>query len=484
MNLLSRLLLAPFAGAIAVGGFYPFELWFMPLLSLSMIIFLAEGKSFSERIAIFYLYGLGFLGPLLHWSSTYVGSLPWVLLFAGFSAFYIVLALGFKGGRIHPLSFAAALTVAEGLRAVVPFGGFGWGRFGFSALEGPFQDWLRLGGVAMTTFMIALFASLMMRRNRSSLLALPLVLVSTFAVSAAIASDEVAESDKTVRIALIQGGVSQLGLSFNASPQEVFDRHFQVTEEILRNERVDLILWPENASDIDPLTNSDLRERIKSVTRASRTPMIIGAVTQGERGPENVSLHFDGGDSFESRYQKRDLVPFGEYVPLRTIAEKFSPLAGTVRDFVPGDGISVHDIGDLFFAPLICYEILDDRTTYENLEASALGVVQTNNATFGRSWQSGQQFQMTRVRAFENQITFVVAATTGDTALINRDGVATEKLTKFDPGALVVDVVPSKPTIPPVSPELMLLLALMILPATRITNKKLSSVLPQKYMRR
>lgn len=462
-----RLVAAPFLGALAVGGFYPFEFWIFPLISLTAVMILAENLTLRDRIPLFYLYGVGFLAPLLHWSSTYVGALPWLILSFGFASFFIILALGYENGRLRPLAIAAAFVTGEGLRAIVPFGGFGWGRFGFSQLDGPFQVWIRIGGVSLAGFLLAFTAAILARRNRYSLLVLPIFLMGAFVLPPATAAIEQDSNVKPIRVGLIQGGVSQLGLEFNATPQEVFNRHIAVTEKLLQQETVDFILWPENASDIDPVTNGALNQKLNAIARRSGTPLIIGAVTQSPLGPENVSLMFDGGTEVVSRYQKRDLVPFGEFVPLRNIAARISSLTDSVRDFVPGREVSAHSIKGISFAPLICYEILDDRVTYQNLEKSNIGVVQTNNATFGRSWQSGQQFQITRVRAFESRMPFVVAATTGDTAFISASGEVISKLTKFDPGSMVVEVSATAPNPPLIPPELMLASACIALGATR-----------------
>lgn len=444
--------LAFLAGTVAVGGFHPFEFWIAPVLSLLILIMVMRSQELGRRMVSGYLYGLGFLAPLLHWSSTYVGSIPWLILSLGFASFYILIAFGFSNKQVSIVNFALLFSFAESLRAIVPFGGFGWGRFGFSQLGGPIQEWLRIGGVAVTGMMVALSAALISIWNRQTLWMIPIISIGILGVSPASA----ATTEPPIRIGLIQGGVSQLGLEFNATPQEVFDRHLGVTENLLKRENVDLILWPENASDIDPIRNTVLNERLNELAQVSSTPLIIGAVTQGPSGPENVSLMFDGGGEIASRYQKRDLVPFGEYMPLRSLASLISPLAQTVRDFVPGDSIAIHKVRNTTFAPLICYEILDDRVTWENLERSNIGVVQTNNATFGRSWQSGQQFQMTRVRAFESQIPFIVAATTGDTAKIDEDGEVIERLPQFKSASLVIEATPRTPTKPPISPELTL----------------------------
>lgn len=452
-----RPLAAFLAGTLAVGGFHPFEFWLFPLLSLIIIIRVVVHESLASRLFLFYLYGLGFLGPLLHWSSTYVGAVPWIILTLGFSAFYLLLAFAFIDRNFSPTLFTLLLITSEGLRAILPFGGFGWGRIGFSQLDGPFTEWLRIGGVSLTGGVVALSAALLSSLSRRSLLILPLILIGSLGIVPANAATQ----NQTIRIGLVQGGVSQLGLEFNATPEEVFRRHFSETEELLSNYRVDMVLWPENASDIDPTTTIRLRDELHEIANRKKTPLVIGAVTQGIQGPENVSLLFDGGGGMPNRYQKRDLVPFGEYVPLRGIASLFSPLVEEVRDFIPGEKISTHRVAGIKFAPLICYEILDDRGSWENLARSDFGVVQTNNATFGKSWQSGQQFQMTRVRAFESQVPFVVAATTGDTALIDRNGQTMERLTKYESGHLVVDVQPHKAIRPWIAPEPLLNLSLI-----------------------
>jgi len=251
------------------------------------------------------------------------------------------------------------------------------------------------------------------------------------------------------RVGLIQGGVSQLGLDFNATPEEVFNRHFAETESLLKSQQVDLILWPENASDIDPITNLSIADRINSVMERSQASLVIGAVLQSPQGPENVSLHYEPKRGLVSKYQKRDLVPFGEYVPLRNFTRKFSSLVDTVKDFVPGQDLSVHEIGGLTFSPLICFEVLDDEVVRDALSISNIGVIQTNNATFGRSPQSAQQYQMSRVRAYEYRLPLLVAATTGRTALISSDGKTLSQLPNFQSGYLVVDVSPTTASPPP-----------------------------------
>ena len=184
-------------------------------------------------------------------------------------------------------------------------------------------------------------------------------------------------------------------------------------------------------------------------------------MTQSAGGPENVSILLTERGVVPSIYQKRDLVPFGEYIPFRNLSRKFSPLVDEVKDFVPGKEIVAHTVASLRFAPMICYEVLDDGVVRDNLAQSNVGVVQTNNATFGRSWQSGQQFQMTRVRAFEFQVPFIVAATTGDTAQIDSDGQVVDRINKYKQDHLIALVQPAYPSPPKIRSDIQLTLALV-----------------------
>lgn len=445
---IGRLILAVLFGALFSFGYEPYSFWWAPLLALILMIILSKLQPLKLRLGLWYCFGLGFLGPLLHWTSIYVGSMPWIILILGQSCFFALVGLGFTKSKFEPLLFSSLFAIAEFLRASLPFGGFGWGRLGFSQLEGPLQGWLRIGGVAIVGWVGSFVAFALVNRQRAMLFAAIVLVLAPLGISIATAAKLMVPAEN-FRVGLIQGGVSQLGLEFNATPEEVFNRHFAETESLLKSEKVDLILWPENASDIDPITNLSIAERINSVVDRSQASLVIGAVLQSPQGPENVSLHYQPKKGLVSTYQKRDLVPFGEYVPLRNFTRKFSSLVDTVKDFVPGHELSVHKIGRLTFSPLICFEVLDDEVVRDALSISNIGVIQTNNATFGRSPQSAQQYQMSRVRAYEYRLPLLVAATTGRTALISSEGKTLRQLPNFQSGYLVVDVSPTTASPPP-----------------------------------
>ena len=123
-----------------------------------------------------------------------------------------------------------------------------------------------------------------------------------------------------------------------------------------------------------------------------------------------------------SKYVKRTLTPFGEYIPLRSIANLVSPFTDDVVDFAAGNEITLHSVGQSQIAPIICYEIIDDSAVNSISKNANMMIVQTNNATFADSGQSMQQLNISRIRAVENNKWMVSVSTTGVSAIIDNNG--------------------------------------------------------------
>jgi apolipoprotein N-acyltransferase len=126
--------------------------------------------------------------------------------------------------------------------------------------------------------------------------------------------------------------------------------------------------------------------------------------------------------SIESTYIKRYLTPFGEYMPLRTLAELVSPYAKSVNDFKPGNAFVPHLIRGEKIAPIICYEIINDGLLREGSNLSGALVVQTNSATFANTPESAQQLAITRIRAVEHSREILSVSTVGISAFIDNNG--------------------------------------------------------------
>jgi apolipoprotein N-acyltransferase len=126
-------------------------------------------------------------------------------------------------------------------------------------------------------------------------------------------------------------------------------------------------------------------------------------------------------------YIKQHLTPFGEYIPLRSLASKISPYTDRVTDFEPGQAPVLFTINSAVIAPIICFELVDDQLLHEAAVSANILAVQTNSATFGMSAESAQQLSITRVRAIEHGRNIVSVSTTGYSAVINSDGKVLQK---------------------------------------------------------
>ena len=399
-------LLSILSGALLSCAFEPVGKWWLAPLAIATHMY-AISRTQQKKTSAF-LFALIFNLVSLHWASTFVGSTPWIILAVGLSLFYLPLALiGRWGIASYPLIF----IILEEVRNHFPFGGFGWARLAYSQPDSPYSQIASRGGaiaLSAITVLIGAFIFFVCHVKIKPILLLPIFLllipnnISTVGTTSAL---------------LIQGNVPELGLDFNSRAKEVFNNHVIETKKGLAdNGQIDFIVWPENSVDVDPFTNADVFAQLETFEQ----PLIIGAIVRKDGKLLNTSILWD--DTNQEIYVKQHLTPFGEYIPLRSIASKISPLVNRVNDFTPGDKGKVFDIGAARVAPVICFELIDDQILHAAAKSSNIFVVQTNSATFGESPESAQQLSITRVRAIEHSRNVLSVSTTGYSAVIDYKG--------------------------------------------------------------
>jgi apolipoprotein N-acyltransferase len=342
-----------------------------------------------------------------------VGSVPWVILAVGLSVFYLPLvAVKRLGIAFFPLIF----IVLEEIRNRFPFQGFGWARIAYSQADAPYAKIAAHGGavsLSAITVLIGLVLFFLFHKQLRILILLPLLIV--------LVPINV-QMNQTTQALMIQGNVPKLGLDFNSRAKEVFFNHVKETDIALKeNRKVDFILWPENSVDVDPFRNPEVFEALNSY----KVPLIVGAIVGRDNEILNTSILWT--KESQNVYIKQHLTPFGEYIPLRSLASKISPFVDDVRDFSPGNESTIFTVDKAKIAPVICYELLDDQILEEAAKSSNLLAVQTNSATFGDSAQSAQQLQMTRIRAIEHSRNILSVSTTGYSAVIDYNGKVLQK---------------------------------------------------------
>jgi apolipoprotein N-acyltransferase len=224
----------------------------------------------------------------------------------------------------------------------------------------------------------------------------------------------------------------------------VLDNHVQETLRLAaqvdsgRRPRPDLVIWPENSSDIDPYLNGDAGAEISGAARAIGAPILVGAIVEGPgEHIRNTAIVWDPVSGPGQTYVKRHPVPLAEYVPARGFFRIFSDEVDLVRhDQVAGDRVGTMDMAGTTVGDVICFEVVYDSLVRDVVRAGAgMITVQTNNATFGFTDESEQQLAMSRLRAVEFGRSVVISATSGISAIIAPDGSVARSSSLFTPAA-------------------------------------------------
>ena len=435
--LAARLTAAVAAGLLLDLAFPPVGLWWLAPPAAGLLAVACRGGTARRGALLGGLAGLGLFLPLLHWTGAVAGAGAWLALAALEAAF--LAALGAALAVVTRLPgwplWAAALWVGEeALRDRLPFGGFPWGRLAFTAPD-PLLPWAAVGGAPLVSFAVAVAGTLLaaatvaVMTSRTGSAAGWVLAVAALGAGAALVP--VPRGTTTTTVAVVQGNVPRLGLDFNAQRAAVLADHVAATHQLAGQVRAgtvpapDLVIWPENSSDIDPFGDAAAAAAISAAVRDIGVPVLVGAVLDGPGDHvRNVGIVWDPVTGPGAQYVKRHPVPFGEYMPFRSLLRSVTSKVDLVpHDFLPGHAPGVLDVGSTVVGDVICFEVAYDGLVRDVVTGGGrLLVVQTNNATFGRSGESSQQLAMGRLRAVEAGRSVLVAATSGISAVIDPTG--------------------------------------------------------------
>ncbi len=461
VNWLTRLLLAVAGGFVMSLAYAPTSFGPAALVGAALVI----AASWRVRMACGALFGfasgLSFFIPLMNW-LTVIGVDAWLLLGA-----YCALWWALQGAGIALVSrlrgavlwVPAIWVLQEALRDRIPFGGYPWGRLGFSQADSSIADYAALIAVPGVTFVSALIATLAVvaviavHQRRTPRVLLPLGgVVVLVAISFVIPTPTAGEGpNPTAVIAVVQGGTPQTGMGAMDVRREVLDNHVRETL-ILANEiragdvqRPDVVLWPENSTDISPFTDATVTADISRAARAVGVPILVGAVTDvpdDVTRVQNVGILWDPQTGPGHIYVKNQPVPFGEFIPFRELLSKYIARFDRIpRDFIAGSEPGVISANGVVLGNVICFEVAYDQVVHSVVEGGAEVItVQTNNATYAQTSQPEQQLQIERIRSVETGRAVVVAATTGVSAFIAPDRRIIAAMGEDQTGFLVEEV--------------------------------------------
>ncbi|MGO1943359.1 MAG: apolipoprotein N-acyltransferase [Ancrocorticia sp.] len=440
--------LAAIAGGLALfAAFPPLGIWPLAIVGVALLVGALEGRSWFGSFWIGTLFGFAFFFPLFDWARIASGVVIAQIGLSVAEALYIgAMAIVWQGlmrGRLGSFVTLRALTLPlvwiafEQLRGTWPFGGMPWGTLGFSQVDSPLVRLAPWGSVMLVGFFVVAIAVLLEwcvktaieRRLGNAIIA---VACGGALLYAPMFLPLGARADSYITAGFVQGIVPD---EATLGPDE--SRALTVTENLVKSTDnlpgdPDVVFWPESASDRDPRTSDDARDLIDQASQSLGVPLVLGTQSYPGENRYNEYVVWMPDGTIAGSYSKQHPIPFGEYMPYKDFFRNFTDAVDLVTiDMLAGTEPAVLDVElaneTLTIASPICFEVAETQIVAEAVRGGAeLIIVPTNNASFGESAESAQQFDMTRFRAIEHGRTAVQVSTVGVSGVVEPNGVTRE----------------------------------------------------------
>ncbi|SEC27037.1 Apolipoprotein N-acyltransferase [Paramicrobacterium humi] len=453
--LVPALIVAAAAGPVYDAGFPDKNVWPLAFVGIGMLLVTFIGRRAGTSLLVGFVGGLSFYLTHIFWATLYLGPVPWLALSVVESLFFaagaLLITLAYRwmprvwsspAARLVgvPAVAAALWTAREAVANVWPYGGFAWGRAALSQSESPFAalaSWLGLSGLSFVIVLIAAVLVQLLREPgavRPWSFMLPAVLITAVLAVPMWPTQQVG----TTTIAAVQGN-GKAGYFDSREPGDLLKAQLTASAPVIGTP-IDMMVWPENGTDLDPTRNSSAAVALSLLSQAlGGAPIITGTITERHKLYYNTSLLWQNG-GVADYYDKVHPVPFGEYVPDRSFWEPLAPdLIGLIqRDYQPGTRDSVMDVNGRIVGISICFDIVDDALVRDTIDRGAqIILAQTNNADFGRTDENEQQLANARLRAIETGRALVNISSVGQSQMIAPDGSTLQEIPAYRPGHMV-----------------------------------------------
>lgn len=472
-SLWGRVPIAVVGGLLLATSFPNFNFGVGAFIGVFLTLVAINRMTFFKSFFVGFIGGFAFYGLVLIWLTTYLGPIPW-------AALTIVEALIFGLGcamisvvwrwlnSMKNRSLANALTAVaigaiytgrEYVAGHFPFGGLPWARLGLSQVDNPLAKWVWAIDIAGFTWLIVSVSALItlkflhplpqgfgLRARFQNWGSATIALLLTALVPLGIGLIK-PEPSGTLRVAAVQGNANA-GLFAVNPPGSILDKHLTVARELVSSgdaDGVELMVWPENSSDLDPITMVEPNLKITNfVNEELKAPLLFGNKTfRGSDFYNEVDLWLPE-KGIADWYDKKRPVPFGEYVPYRSFFMALAPsMIGLIGwDMSPGVRDGIFEVKDnVEVGSLICFEVTIDELNYDLIDSGAQALmIQTNSSDFGRSVQGVQLAAISRMRAIETGRTVVSISTVGVSGIYAPDGSVMQELESFKPDYMVEDI--------------------------------------------
>lgn len=408
-------------GGVALGH-APLSLW--PISLCCLILFFLLSRDAVSPIIMGWVFGFGYFLITLNWivepflvdleTTGFMAPFAILLMAGGLAVFWG--AAGLFARSFGILGWVLGLTLAEYLRGVL-FTGFPWGLLSYILADSTVVGFFAWAGPHGVTLVLLLICALFAQR-----IIVPAGLLGAVMTACAFVPLPVIERDLSLTmVRLVQPNVPQAQKWDPFFAPLFLDRMIDATAA---DPKVDLIVWPESAI-YTALNYADLHiERLRSA--AGKADVVFGILRIDERDRLYNSLVLSQDDQPPQIYDKRHLVPFGEYLPFEDWLVRngfgFAPeLFGvgfsqgqSVDPLILSNGVKI--------LPMICYEIIFPRAVSKARQDADIILQISNDAWFGGFSGPAQHLEITRLRAIEQGMPIIRVSNPGISAVIDGRG--------------------------------------------------------------
>ena len=423
-----RVTAKPWVRAVLIGLLLAFSLppwgwWPLAFGGIALLDRLLAGASIKARFWRGTVVGLTLFAPTTAWITqlTAPGYVVAVLALGSLVGVFCLLIPPHAGRRPGLLG---AWILCESLRVAWPFGGVPLSLLAVGQVGGPLAPLARVGGVlaiALGTILAGIVISAALARERRVVAGATIALVALLLVAEVAPRGE--DTGRTLDIALVQGGGLQGTRAINTDMREVFLRHLHASETVPSG--LDLVLWPEDVVDTDGrVQDSQEGTELEALARKLDATMIVGTV-EGVSDTEfrNSSQVLTADGTWGDRFIKVQRVPFGEFVPFRSLIEKVAPDTLASRDATVSHQSGLLRTSVAPVATVISWEVFFGHRARAAVAAGGeLLYNPTNGSTYTFTFVQTQQVAMTRLRAIETGRWAVQVSPTGFSAFVSPTG--------------------------------------------------------------
>lgn len=450
---LSTSFLALFGGVLVSLGLPPLAWWPLVICGFTCYVIAAERapQRFRSQFVLGVLFGWGWLAPAMGWmwhlvpGGFVVAPLIFALMHGIAAGFASRVTLRRSDSKTTPIASvtsriiarAAMHSLAEALRFVIPFGGVPLASVALGVADTRLAHLVRIvGPIGLSFWLFAvsgILAGLWLQRRtfgwRSRSASFGWLAVLVFLQVIAQIAPQGRDTGESLRVAAVQGGGPQAVLAINSNPRDVIDRHLAATALLDADDAIDLVVWPENAIDVRDFTTSKVRNEIMQEAQRIGAVFAIGVTEDAGTAFTNAQIVVDATGNETSRYDKVRRVPYGEYIPLRSLLNAFgAPVNRIPRDAVAGTERAVLAIAgknstSATLAVAISWEVFFSGRVNDGVSFGGQLILNpTNGSSYTGDILQQQQIATSQLRAIESGRHLVQIATTGYSAFIDPEG--------------------------------------------------------------